>query len=603
MTTNSNIVQFVQTNNFLIRLKSLQNLCSDTDGNYPKSLLFIAGQDGRYNKGSMTVLKYLFRGSVSKDLFDETLESFLEPLEEMVLLIQKHSISIIWSHQIKELLYPLFSTIPFLVEYLSSSKDESEMDLLQDRKCINFKRMMLSSTLPGEGVGIPVPIGYDDIMDVENWPLLQSFAIDTVFCSTGFFTARYTIADITEHVELLFRAVDGYYLENAFAVLTKSIYPHVLQSIAMLDTSTADQRMRITAEDVVGPLDIMYEFGEMNSAGTVDPTSRPVALFGADTNEFGVLNGGNYFKGWQRRLANESLHVILEGSEPSTGLRWCRTYFLKHGKCLALLKDVDSLIDDADDTMSTEHSEGKFSANIRAGSDLLDDQYSSHTNIPKELPYSKFLNRLESVYIKLWISMRWLAKIAFSKHYDALEAVSYVQRKLGLVMKGQSSIEDEYDDNIGLEMLMSNDSFGIPLQDIVLKQSEKLQIRLDCINAIGDIITIEDVDDMGGSCWVYIRAAVYGIALNDSSSSVGTVAVGDTFLFSSLSTQNKIEISSKLFNVQSTKNDSNLTPLFLPFSSDSFCVTHSLPYFRCLLGGGLEERSATRLIACTKSHH
>ncbi|RYH10736.1 hypothetical protein EON65_39325 [archaeon] len=37
---------------------------------------------------------------------------------------------------------------------------------------------------------------------MEQWPLLQSFALDNVFKSTGFFTARYTVADVTVNIEV-----------------------------------------------------------------------------------------------------------------------------------------------------------------------------------------------------------------------------------------------------------------------------------------------------------------------------------------------------------------------------------------------------------------
>lgn len=63
----------------------------------------------------------------------------------------------------KRLLSPLFEIIPHLIEYLYSAEDETEIDLMQARKCCDFKRMMLESVGPEEGVGIPIPIGYDDI--------------------------------------------------------------------------------------------------------------------------------------------------------------------------------------------------------------------------------------------------------------------------------------------------------------------------------------------------------------------------------------------------------------------------------------------------------
>jgi len=63
----------------------------------------------------------------------------------------------------KALLSPLMDSVPFLIEYLSTAEEEVEIDLLQARKCADFKRMMLESVCDGEGVGIPIPIGYDDI--------------------------------------------------------------------------------------------------------------------------------------------------------------------------------------------------------------------------------------------------------------------------------------------------------------------------------------------------------------------------------------------------------------------------------------------------------
>lgn len=64
----------------------------------------------------------------------------------------------------KELLMPLFGGIPFFIEYLTAAEEEAEIDLTQARKCCDFKRMMLSSVPQGGGVGIPVPLGYDDIL-------------------------------------------------------------------------------------------------------------------------------------------------------------------------------------------------------------------------------------------------------------------------------------------------------------------------------------------------------------------------------------------------------------------------------------------------------
>lgn len=67
------------------------------------------------------------------------------------------------SHEMKALLTPLMGTVPFLIEYLSSTDEEVEIDSQQARKCCDFKRMMLDSVQDGNGIGIPIPIGYDDV--------------------------------------------------------------------------------------------------------------------------------------------------------------------------------------------------------------------------------------------------------------------------------------------------------------------------------------------------------------------------------------------------------------------------------------------------------
>jgi hypothetical protein len=58
---------------------------------------------------------------------------------------------------------------------------------------ILYRVSMTYDMTPLSGVGIPVPIGYDDIQDIETWPILQSFALDAVYCPTGFFTASYQV--------------------------------------------------------------------------------------------------------------------------------------------------------------------------------------------------------------------------------------------------------------------------------------------------------------------------------------------------------------------------------------------------------------------------
>ena len=88
----------IDTDLFTQRLKRLQSLCSETNGRTPNAgvsaLVFIPGPDGRHNKGSFSIMKYLFQGSVGKDIYEGTFDESFECLEEIVLVVQEASVSI-----------------------------------------------------------------------------------------------------------------------------------------------------------------------------------------------------------------------------------------------------------------------------------------------------------------------------------------------------------------------------------------------------------------------------------------------------------------------------------------------------------------------------
>ncbi len=80
---------------FLNRLRCLQRLCGDSDK--PNGLLFINGPDGKSNRGSHCIFKYLFFGAVGKDLYEESSDDAIDSLDDLVLLIQQSSVSVIWT--------------------------------------------------------------------------------------------------------------------------------------------------------------------------------------------------------------------------------------------------------------------------------------------------------------------------------------------------------------------------------------------------------------------------------------------------------------------------------------------------------------------------
>jgi hypothetical protein len=126
------------------------------------------------------------------------------------------------------------------------------------------------------------------------------------------------------------------------------------------------------------------------------------------------------------------------------------------------------------------------------------------------------------------------------------------------------------------------------------------QVHIDCMNSFGQVISIEEVDDLGGTCWTYIRVTLYGVSLGTQKDEKGAISVGDTFLFSVarilIAEQSVLE--GVIVNKKNLEKKASPSPsaaalvqtMDLPLLEDSFCLTHLIPYHRCFPGCGLEEK-------------
>jgi hypothetical protein len=542
---------------FLHRLSNLQALCSSSNLELPNALVFVPGLDGKQNKGSYMILKYLFQGAVGRDIYEASLDDALDCLEEMVLVIQESSVSVFWSNAAKSVVGPILNTFPFVLEYCPTEEEEENVDQFEARKCEDFKRMMLECVPEGGVVGLPVPLGYDDVLDTENWPMLQSFALDSVVAPTGFFTSRYAVIDITETLDIMFCTIDGYYVEKAILVLQNNVLNHLDQVMAPLRNSHGpEQRHAIKASDIISPLQMLFEFGSMDTAFPVDPTLQPVLYLGAEDPSL-PLGGAVTTQKWNEVTVGSSLSAILEAYEPSTGMRWCRTYFLQRGKCLDRILDPEALVSN----------EGKEGGENEA--DCLSE------SIKHMKAKGIVIDRMEVLHYKLCTAFRFAVKTAFSENADVLDAGGAVQEMMHSFMTGESDIDDCSD-----------------MKHVKLLPSERLQVHMDCLNAHGQLVGIEDVDDMGGQCWTYI----HGIAGVPGSNETYCVATGDTFLFSSFFCPLYLE-AGKHRNLE--KNARSIGT----HMQDTFCLTHSIPRTAYVLGSEIEETMARRFLASTGSFH
>ena len=167
----------------------------------------------------------------------------------------------------------------------------------------------------------------------------------------------------------------------------------------------------------------------MEASGVVDPSTKPIVLFGIDTALLGALTGP-YPAKWRNKTAGRALHVVLEGSEPSTGQRWCRTYFLQHGQ---VATTTDNIHINREQNSSIDSKNGDN--NSRSSS--------NHISYVINEDVSSAIHRLESLYVKLSICLRWLVKTVFSKHSDVLEAGTEIQVFYMMMMMMLMLIDDD----------------------------------------------------------------------------------------------------------------------------------------------------------------
>lgn len=599
---------------FLNRLKCLQRLCDPTrDKDAPCALLFISGPDGKSNKGSISGLKYLFFGAVGKDLYDESNLEAIESLDEMVLLIQHTSVSVMWRSATRKRLHHLLSMTPLLIEYCTTKEEEQgDEDQLQLKKCRDFKKMLVEAVPLGENLGIPIPIGYTDVYDIEHWPLLQAFAMDEVLpgVSAGFLTSRNSVIDITEKMDNLFQCVDNYVVNHAIYTMVHTVLPHARQFLDQMGVSlcgvlsgawdvapgainsTAPRNAEVTAEDLLGPFELLFQFGSMHTNFSVNPILRPIILFGVDTSHIG--RPSDAFDWTQHTASHGSLHCVVEACEPSTGIRWCRSYLLHRGRSTHRIH-IDSLVSNGDEEEEQEGDEKQ------AEDDVIRSSTGSSTSISAVTEQG--LRRLEALYCKLQLALRYAVRCAFTVSSSVLEAASFIQSSLDGIMKRKECFQV-----MGFRAASTTD--GAVLDKVSLRKGEVMQLHMDCMNAHGQIITVEDIKDIHDVCWVYIRVAIHGIALKTVSSTatgsqpatvpLGSIAVGDTFLFSACSrAQRKLDVPSFGSVLASTGDVSAPFSPYLHYG-DPFCITHAIPYYRCLYGSGVEANSINHFMACLR---
>lgn len=249
---------------------------------------------------------------------------------------------------------------------------------------------------------------------------------------------------------------------------------------------------------------------------------------------------------------------------------------MRHGTADKLVRDAKehykellSFVTSSSAAKAAPEAKDEFEEEQDDFSDFVLSAESEDVTSPSFLQTLEDIQRLMSLYVKLWFALRVLVHDLFLSSQDVLTAATELQRRLNDVLRNIQNDGNEVD------FLLSMSG--------TIQANEKLQLHIDCMNALGEIITLEDVQDMGGVCWVYIRATINGINVGYGLRKHNVaVAVGDTFLFSPLAKPTTAK--------QDKLKKNNIVQSLIPHVTDCSCITAIIPYFTTLLhGGGIEE--------------
>lgn len=335
------------------------------------ALILIAGLDGNNNVGTVRLIHYLLFGfsgidlnhesiqdkskqkkSVSFQLEDENSKQSSKALptailhqsdlDEIFIVIKQNSVIIYCTPQNSKFITNITSMWPNTEYFKPSLQDfQNDMELVENYKMMQFLRIV--NELPQKVAAFPLtptsksPNG--DIMEIEQWPLIQAYGLSD-FEFGGFFTMKFQVEGIMNHIEPLFSIIDS----QSLKILSSS---HLENLKCQWDNVTASfdvymsehlndivSLKQLSEKELIEPLTTSYEFSSLKSL-TPSETKKigrppyPRLLIGNRSGLDDELSGSYCIESQEIEEDGKVSHFILEGSDSQSPLTCCRTYFLQ----------------------------------------------------------------------------------------------------------------------------------------------------------------------------------------------------------------------------------------------------------------------------------
>ncbi|TYZ61637.1 hypothetical protein PybrP1_007437 [[Pythium] brassicae (nom. inval.)] len=343
------------------RVQRLQALCGRPATTPPDkqfdALLLIGGVDSFHSALSQAALKFLFLGACGQELLGEQVISQQhERLEDVVLLLTAQRAIIFYSSEgdAAAKILPMISRWRTVQEV--TVHDAMDLDEQEARKIRALRDMVAGIERIGIPYGVdPHDAGRDleDPMVPEKWPLIQSYALETQESGggsgSGFFTMNHQVVNASCRLRDVLAALDAFSAKRALQESAPLLQHHFDQFLMKLDHAESPEARDARSETEIGEdLLSFFEFGTMQFAARglePLPSRGSRVLFGKRTGNLALSSSNTaHLKDAGGARGRAATHMLVQGEDPFSGVRFARTYFLSTGKTCSRVVDEDALV-------------------------------------------------------------------------------------------------------------------------------------------------------------------------------------------------------------------------------------------------------------------
>lgn len=342
------------------RLSMLQLFLHPSAGQGLDTVVCIAGNDGNNNPGSSELLAFLLQGKCAQQLSSKDSEADASAAAEEVFIADAHSASL-WTTAQHPYLADQSQHVTGLVanwrhcelwQHELSDDARDDYELAKINYFVNYFRSPdARSGIQGAAekanfmeIGVPFPESAEAI-SIEQWPLVQAFALGDGVGEGTFFTLRHNVRSCQSVIRDLERNVDAQTLRVAVLAHVARLHKHWSDGLQVLNgIRRAANRAQLSEADVAEALTTYFEFGKLkpsNDGGGGDgsaASSQEVfrgarVLFGARSADAGATNvtAASSETATIGDDAGKAHHFTMEGQDALSGIRAARTYFLSTG--------------------------------------------------------------------------------------------------------------------------------------------------------------------------------------------------------------------------------------------------------------------------------